>query len=160
MKNFRWLWLSIVVIIIDQISKYFISNHLSFGEIIPITSFFSLTLLHNQGAAFNFLSQTGSIALWLFAIIALVASVFILFWLYKTPLQKKWQSFALALILGGAIGNLIDRFTHGYVIDFLLFHLQQWSWPAFNVADSAVTVGAIMLAIELLFFKKDNHARF
>ena len=109
--------------------------------------------MYNRGAAFNFLSQHGALASWLFAGIAIAVSIVLLFWLYRLPDNKKWLACGLSLILGGAVGNLVDRIVHGYVIDFLDFHLSHWHFAAFNIADSAICVGAAMLFIDVFFHK-------
>lgn len=153
-KNLAWLWLSVVVIILDQVSKYWIVHKFLLNEAQPVTSFFSLVLFHNEGAAFSFLSSAGSTAVWIFSILAVVIGLLIIVWLTKLPSGKPWQACGLSLILGGALGNLIDRVAHGYVIDFLLFHYKTWAWPAFNIGDSAITVGAFILILSLLFGKK------
>ena len=148
-----WLWLSLLIILVDQVTKYWISHQLMVGEAQPVNSFFSLVLFHNQGSAFNFLSSAGKMAVGIFSLIAVIVSLSIVIWLGKLPAGNKWQACALSFILGGALGNLIDRMIHGYVIDFLFFHYQQYGWPAFNVADSAITTGALMLIIGLFYYR-------
>jgi len=123
-------------------------NHLTFKQAITITPFFNLVLEHNPGAAFSFLAQEGGWQGWLLGIIAVIVSVFLIIWLYKLPAKNKLLAIGLALIIGGALGNVMDRILHGYVIDFLDFHLNNWHWPAFNLADSAITIGAIILVID------------
>lgn len=146
----HWLWLSAIIIVGDQLTKFFASKHLTFARPKAILPFFNLTLLHNKGAAFSFLSQQPGWQGWLFSGIALVVSIVIVFWLHRLPRQKVWLSVALALILGGALGNFIDRAVHGYVVDFLDFHLAGVHWPAFNVADAAIFVGAVMLLLDVV----------
>jgi len=153
-RHLLWVSVALAVIVVDQISKYFISHFLFYQQQLTVLPFFKLVLWHNQGAAFSFLQQSGVVALWLFAIVALVVSAVIVFYLIRLPANKLWLTIALALILGGALGNLIDRMVHGYVIDFLFFQYKGFSWPAFNLADSAVVVGAGMIIIELLFWHK------
>jgi signal peptidase II len=148
-KLLRWLGLAFLVIVLDQITKAVIVNHFAFGESIRVTSFFDLVLAHNTGAAFSFLAGAGGWQRWFFTIIALVAVIVIVYFLRKHGDEPR-LCFALSLILGGAIGNLIDRVVLGHVIDFLLFHYAGYAWPAFNVADSAITVGAVLLAWESL----------
>jgi signal peptidase II len=148
-KLLRWLGLAFLVIVLDQITKAVIVNHFAFGESIRVTSFFDLVLAHNTGAAFSFLAGAGGWQRWFFTIIALVAVIVIVYFLRKHADEPRF-CFALSLILGGAIGNLIDRVVLGHVIDFLLFHYAGYAWPAFNVADSAITVGAVLLAWESL----------
>ncbi|MBA3023243.1 MAG: lipoprotein signal peptidase [Gammaproteobacteria bacterium] len=140
----RWLLLAVVVIILDQTSKLAISSHFVYGESLAITSFFNLVLAHNTGAAFSFLSEAGGMQRWLFSLIAVVASVWIV-WLLRKHQAEKLFALALALILGGALGNLIDRIAYGYVVDFLDFHWAGYHFAAFNVADSAITCGAALL---------------
>jgi signal peptidase II len=115
-----------------------------------VIPFFNLTLLHNTGAAFSFLSEAGGWQRWFFALVALIISAVILLWLKRLPRDKVWLAVALALVLGGALGNVWDRITLGYVIDFLDIYYQGWHWPAFNIADSAISVGAAMLIIDSL----------
>jgi signal peptidase II len=140
----RWLLLAAVVIVLDQTSKLAITSHFVYGEALAITSFFNLVLAHNTGAAFSFLSDAGGMQRWLFSLIAVVASVWIV-WLLRKHQSEKLFALALALILGGALGNLIDRIAYGYVVDFLDFHWAGYHFAAFNVADSAITCGAALL---------------
>ncbi len=158
-----WLLLGLagLVIILDQWAKYAILQHFAFGETLPVTSFFDLTLAYNQGAAFGFLHQAGGWQRWLLSALAIGASAWIAWWLRQHGGTKLFR-IALALIMGGALGNVVDRFTHdGYVVDFLDFHLphpyelnilgDQWilqHFPAFNIADSAITCGAALLLLE------------
>ena len=140
----RWLGLAALVIILDQVSKLWISSHFIYGESLPVTGFFNLVLAHNNGAAFSFLSDAGGWQRWLFSGIAVIAAVWIT-WLLRKHSQEKLFCFALALILGGALGNLIDRVAYGYVIDFLDFYWNTYHFPAFNVADSAISCGAVLM---------------
>lgn len=151
----RWLGISLVVIILDQISKAAITNHFVHGESYPITSFFNLVLAHNPGAAFSFLSDAGGMQRWLFTGIAVIASVW-MFTLIRKHQTEKLFSLALALILGGAIGNVIDRIAYGYVVDFLDFYWNGYHFAAFNVADSAITGGAILLILDSFIGKKNG----
>ncbi len=143
----RWLLLAIIVIVLDQTSKAAITSHFIYGESLPITSFFNLVLAHNTGAAFSFLSDAGGMQRWLFSLIAIVASVWIV-WLLRKHQAEKLFALALALILGGALGNLIDRIAYGYVVDFLDFYAAGYHFAAFNVADSAITLGAVLLILD------------
>ena len=149
----RWTGLSALVIILDQISKLLITQHFVNFESFTVLSVFDLTLLHNAGAAFSFLSDAGGLQRWLFTAIAVVASVSITLLLRKHAKETLF-AFALSLILGGALGNLIDRIAYGYVIDFLLFHWNDHYFPAFNLADSAITCGAGLLIWESFMEKK------
>jgi signal peptidase II len=140
----RWLGLAALVIVLDQLSKAAINSHFVFGESMAVTSFFNLVLAHNTGAAFSFLSDAGGMQRWLFSAIAVVASVWIV-WLLRRHQAQTLFCFALAFILGGALGNLIDRVAYGYVVDFLDFHWGGYHFAAFNLADSAITCGAGLL---------------
>ncbi|MBI5438996.1 MAG: lipoprotein signal peptidase [Nitrosomonadales bacterium] len=153
----RWLWLSALVIVLDQLSKAWITNYFAYGENLYVLSVFNLVLVHNTGAAFSFLSDAGGVQRWLFGIIAVVASVWIVSLLRRHATQLLF-SLALSLILGGALGNLIDRIAYGYVIDFLHFHWDEHYFPAFNVADSAITCGAFLLILDSFTGKKHGSA--
>ena len=142
----HWLGLAALVVVLDLASKFWIVSALREGHELPVTSFFSLVLAYNSGAAFSFLANAAGWQRWFFAVIAAVASV-VLIWMLRRGGGRLLSS-GLALILGGALGNLWDRITIGRVVDFLLFHYQGWSWPAFNVADSAISVGAVCLIID------------
>jgi len=140
----RWLGLSALVIVLDQLSKMWITGHFVYGEKLYVLGVFDLVLAHNTGAAFSFLSDAGGMQRWLFSFIALVASIWIA-WLLRRHSAQTLFALALSLILGGALGNLIDRIAYGYVVDFLSFHWNEHYFPAFNVADSAITCGAFLL---------------
>jgi signal peptidase II len=142
MRN--WLLLSAIVVALDLYTKHLMQSALAYGEHVVVTGFFDLVLYHNEGAAFSFLAAAGGWQRVFFSAVAVIASGIILRLLLKHP-QQKLFCLALSLILGGALGNLYDRVTLGYVVDFLFFHYQSWYWPAFNVADSAITVGVILL---------------
>jgi signal peptidase II len=139
-----WLWISAVIIVLDQITKQAIESRFVFGESLTITSFFNLVLAYNKGAAFSFLNDAGGWQKWFLIAISTSASILIIYLLRKHSAEKLF-SFALAFILGGAIGNLIDRVLYGHVIDFVQVHGAGYYFPAFNVADSAITLGAILL---------------
>ena len=145
----RWLALASGVVVLDQLSKFAVTRALSYGERVEVSPFFNLLLVHNRGAAFSFLASASGWQRELFIGIAVVASVWILYLLRKYPRQTLF-CFALSLILGGAIGNVIDRILLDAVVDFLDFHAFGWHWPAFNVADSAITCGALLLVWESL----------
>jgi len=147
----QWLGLSAIVIAIDLYTKQLILKGFVYGEHLQVTSFFDLVRYHNEGAAFSFLAGAGGWQRLLFSAIALIASVVIIYLLRK-HWQQKLFCFALALVLAGALGNLYDRLTLGYVVDFLFFHYQSYYWPAFNVADSAITCGVGLLLLDS--FKK------
>ena len=148
--SIKWLWLSLVLIILDQITKFLAVHYLIFNQPVALLPFLNLTLERNPGAAFSFLAQEGNWQGWLFGITAILVCIFIVRWLYKTPAGKVWLPIALSLIIGGAIGNVADRIMHGYVIDFLDFYINNWHWPIFNLADSAICIGAAMLIIDFL----------
>jgi len=150
----HWLWLSALVIVLDQLSKAWIINHFTFGESLTVLSVFNLVLTHNTGAAFSFLNDAGGMQRWLFSIIAIIASAWIVWLLRKSSAQLLF-SFALSMILGGALGNLIDRLAYGYVVDFLSFHWDEHYFPAFNLADSSITCGAFLLILDS--FKEKKH---
>jgi signal peptidase II len=150
----RWLSLSALVIVLDQLSKVWIVNHFVFGETYTVLSVFDLVLAHNTGAAFSFLNDAGGIQRWLFSIIAVAASVWIIRLLRKHGTQLLF-AFALSMILGGALGNLVDRLLYGYVVDFLSFHWNEHYFPAFNLADSSITCGAFLLILDS--FKEKKH---
>lgn len=147
----KWLALSAVVIALDLYTKHLVLQAFVLGEHLYITSFFDLVRYHNEGAAFSFLAGAGGWQRFFFSAIAIIASVVIVYLLRKHKTEKLF-CFALALVLGGALGNLYDRLTLGYVVDFLLFHYQGWYWPAFNVADSAISCGVVLLLLDS--FKK------
>ncbi|TAJ78366.1 MAG: lipoprotein signal peptidase [Gallionellaceae bacterium] len=140
----KWLGASALVIVLDQLSKLWISSHFAYGESYTVTGFFNLVLAHNTGASFGMLNDAGGWQRWLFSAIAVAAAVWII-WLLRKHQQEKLFCIALALILGGALGNLIDRLMYGYVVDFLDFHWNGHHFAAFNVADSAINIGAALL---------------
>ena len=142
----RWLWLSLVVVVLDFATKQVVLASFRPGEVLPVLPVFSLVLAFNPRAAFSFLAGASGWQRWVFTGIAVVASVVIV-WLLRRGGSRLYCA-GLALILGGALGNLWDRITIGQVVDFLLFHWREWSYPAFNVADSAITVGAALLIID------------
>lgn len=143
-----WLWLSALVIVVDQVTKRVIDSAMQLHQTIELIPYFQLTYMRNQGAAFSFLSGAGGWQRWFFIGLAIVASVFIFVWLRKLDPSRRREAVAWALVLGGALGNLIDRILYGYVIDFLDVYVGDWHWPAFNVADSAITVGVALLLLD------------
>lgn len=145
----QWLGLAFIILLADQFTKVLILAYYHLGEGTYVTSFLNIVRVHNSGAAFSFLAGASGWQRWFFVGIALVAVVFILWMLWAHPGQRLF-SFAMACILGGALGNVIDRLLHGHVIDFLDFHLGRWHFPAFNVADAAITVGAACLILDEL----------
>ena len=150
----RWLSLALVVMLLDQASKHVVVSAMQDRPPVEVTSFFNLVLVHNPGAAFSFLAGAGGWQRAFFTTVAVLASVWITWLLYRHPRERLFCA-ALALVLGGALGNLFDRMVYGHVIDFILVHWQQrWFFPAFNVADCAITVGAALLALDM--FKSDK----
>ena len=148
-KLLPWLALALVLVLADQITKVLIAGLYELGEGTPITSFFNIVRVHNTGAAFSFLADAGGWQRWLFTGLSAGASIFIIYLLYSHAGQRLF-CFALTCVLGGAVGNLIDRVVYGYVIDFLDFYAAGWHFPAFNVADSAITLGAFCLILDEL----------
>jgi signal peptidase II len=144
----KWLWLSAFTLILDQASKLSVDNMMQLYESIPLMPYFNLTYVHNTGAAFSFLSSAGGWQRWLFSGLAMVMSVIIAVWLARLNKYETMMAVALSLVLGGAVGNLVDRIAYGYVIDFLDVYYQEWHWPAFNVADSAICVGVGLMVLE------------
>jgi signal peptidase II len=144
-----WLWLSLGILILDQAVKHLVTLNFDLNESINLLGFLNLTLEHNTGAAFSFLSEAGGYATWLFILTAALISSVLCIWLYRLPYKKYWLGVSLSLILGGAVGNLWDRIINGYVIDYIHIHVGTWSWPIFNVADISITTGAIMLIIDI-----------
>ena len=142
-----WLGLALLILIADQFTKVLILGYYRLGDATYITSFFNIVRVHNAGAAFSFLANAGGWQRWLFTGIGIVAAIFII-WMLKSHPGQKLFSFALACILGGAIGNVIDRTLYGYVVDFLDFHYAGWHFPAFNIADSTISIGAVCLILD------------
>lgn len=145
-----WLWLAVVVIVADQISKALIARHMELFARIDLTSFLNLVCMHNTGAAFSLF--TGAMPV-VFIVIAVAVTIGVLVWLRRNPDAPRLLAIALSLIVGGALGNAIDRVARGYVIDFIDVHAYGWHWPAFNVADSAITIGAILLIVDMLLLQ-------
>ncbi len=145
----RWYGLAALVIALDQLSKWVVLNNLDYGQSITVTPFWNWVLTFNPGAAFSFLADQSGWQRWFFTLLALAVSIWIAVMLYRHP-QQKLASLSLALILGGALGNVIDRLRFGAVVDFIQWHAAGYYWPAFNVADAAITVGAALLVVEQL----------
>jgi len=179
----KWLWLTVVFILLDQITKAMASSELVLYQSVSVTSMLDMTLMHNEGAAFSFLSDAGGWQRWFFSVIAIGVSLYIVYWLKNLKQREHFQAASLSLILSGAVGNVIDRLIHGYVVDFIDFYYQpaqaeqcipffspsfqmanfSCHWPAFNVADIAISVGVTLLIIDSLRsgirHKKMNKAR-
>lgn len=147
-RPLRWLWLAVAVVVLDLLTKYMASHFLNYAQPVEVLPFFNLTLLHNTGAAFSFLADHPGWQRWFFAIVAIGASIGLTIWLSRVKADEKLLAVALPLIIGGALGNLYDRLVHGYVVDFLSFHAAGWYYPAFNVADIGITLGAVGLIWE------------
>lgn len=155
-RAFMWYLLSLVVIIIDQWTKWLAETKLTFHEPVPVIEpFLNWTLAYNYGAAFSFLADAGGWQKWFFSGLALVMSLFLIVYLIKAPRKATLLSFGLALVLGGAVGNLIDRLLHGHVIDFIHVHYANvWDYPIFNVADMGISIGVALIVIDMLFLEK------
>ena len=156
----RWYGLSLLILIIDQWTKWLAETKLTFQEPVSVIEpILNWTLAYNYGAAFSFLADAGGWQKWFFAILALTMSVFLIGYLIKVPRQAKLLSFGLAMVLGGAVGNLIDRLLHGHVIDFIHVHYQDaWHYPIFNIADMGISIGVVLIIIDMLFLEKKRHS--
>ncbi|WP_371379561.1 signal peptidase II [Thalassotalea aquiviva] len=150
----RWWWLALAMLVLDQVSKHTVVALMDYRESISVLPFFNFTYVHNPGAAFSFLADQGGWQRWFFSAIAVFISALLVFWMAKTPKHQTLINLAFALILSGALGNLIDRVLFGYVIDFLDFYVGTYHWPAFNIADSAIFIGAALMIIDA--FKQDK----
>lgn len=146
----KWLWVTAVVVLVDLYTKSVASDLLILHQPVNIFAGFNFTLMHNTGAAFSFLSDAAGWQRWFFSIVAIVVSAIIVLWLKKLSNDQVWLAIALALILGGAVGNVYDRLTLGYVVDFIDVYYGSAHWPAFNIADSAISVGAVMFIIDAI----------
>jgi len=148
-----WLWLSVLVIVLDQATKTLAETLLVMHQPIPVLPSFNFMLTYNPGAAFSFLADSGGWQRWFFLGLGGAVSIGLIVWLHRLKPEEKRLALALALILGGAVGNLIDRAWLGQVIDFIQLYYDRWYWPAFNIADSAITLGAVLLVLESLWSK-------
>lgn len=146
-----WLWIAVLVLIIDRLAKIWIVNNLIPFEVMQLLPFFNLTFLHNTGAAFSFLNAASGWQTYMFSGLAIIVSISIIVWLAKLSSRDRWVSIALCFILGGALGNVWDRFYYGSVIDFFDFHIGDWHYAVFNTADSAICLGAFMLMCHWFF---------
>lgn len=149
----RYLWLAGLVLVADQITKYLAVTYLNFAEPLAVMPYFNLTLVYNYGAAFSFLSDMGGWQRWFFALLAIAVSAGLVVWLSKLRAKPSFEVLGLNLILAGAIGNLIDRVLFGRVTDFLDFYYGSWHYATFNIADMAITLGAVMLVVYEFFLK-------
>jgi signal peptidase II len=145
-----WLWLSLLVVALDQMTKLWVASNLQYNMPVAVLPFFDLRLLHNEGAAWSFLATAGGWQRWFLTSLAIVVSIILVVWLSRIKQRYCLLAVALALVLGGAVGNVIDRILYGYVIDFIDVYYNAWHWPAFNLADSAISLGAIILIIDAL----------
>lgn len=146
--------LALALLALDQATKLWAAAALDYATPVPLLPFLNLTLVHNTGAAFSFLADAGGWQRGFFIVLSGVVSAVLAAWLWRLPRESRWLGIALALVLGGAVGNLVDRVAYGYVIDFVDLHAGGWHWPAFNVADSAISVGAVLLIAESLFGRR------
>jgi len=152
----KWLWIAVLAIILDFVTKQMAEHFLVYAQPVYVLPFFDLTLLYNKGAAFSFLANESGWQRWFFTVIAIGVSTALTIWLMTLKSTEKWIAAALVLIIGGAIGNLYDRLAYGHVVDFIHVHWGPHYFPAFNIADSAITIGAGMLIIDSLFLSKDK----
>lgn len=157
-QSLKWLWLTVMVIVLDQVTKIWVAGYLQLGESLPVLTWFNLVHACNTGAAFSFLSDAGGWQRWFFIGLTSVIALAMVIWLAALSAHQRVLACALALILGGALGNLLDRLLHGCVVDFVSIYLEFIPmklfnpWPAFNVADSAITIGAILLIIDTFLY--------
>jgi len=146
----KWLWVSVLVLVVDQCSKLLADALLEMHQLVVLLPFLALRKAYNYGAAFSFLGDASGWQRWFFILLALVVIIILLAWLRRLPPADRLVRLALVLILGGAAGNVIDRALYGYVIDFIDVFYGSWHWPTFNVADSAISVGAVLLLLDVL----------
>ena len=160
-RAFRWYILALVIVIVDQWTKWLAETNLTFHDPVPVIEpFLNWTLAYNYGAAFSFLADAGGWQKWFFSGLALVMSLFLIIYLIKAPRKATLLSLGLAMVLGGAVGNLIDRLLHGHVIDFIHVHYADvWHYPIFNIADVGISLGVLLIVIDMLFLEKKREAR-
>ncbi|MFM8757713.1 MAG: signal peptidase II [Limnohabitans sp.] len=144
-----WIGIAVLIMVLDQFTKVLVLGSFQYGESVPVTSFFNLVRVHNHGAAFSFLADAGGWQRWFFTVLGIVAAG-VMVWLLRSHAGERLFCLALSLLLGGALGNVIDRLLHGYVVDFLDFYWDRWHFPAFNLADSAITLGAALMILDEL----------
>ncbi|MEJ2687636.1 MAG: signal peptidase II [Gammaproteobacteria bacterium] len=147
-SGLRWLWLSVLVVVLDQVTKQLANSLLTYERPLHLLPSLNFTLVYNTGAAFSFLSTASGWQRWFFIALGLLAAVVMVVWLSRLSARDRLGAMAVSLILGGALGNVIDRIWHGRVIDFIDVYYGHWHWPAFNVADSAITIGVALLIID------------
>ncbi|MCK7552061.1 signal peptidase II [Marinobacter goseongensis] len=148
-SKMKWLWLAVLVIALDLGTKATATAMLTYASPVAVMPSFNLTLLHNTGAAFSFLAGAAGWQRWFFVVLAIGVSVALVIWLKSLKRNETWTAIAIVLILGGALGNVYDRVVHGYVVDFLHFYWNDWHFPAFNLADTAITIGAGMMILDM-----------
>lgn len=156
LSNFRWLLIALIVLVLDQWTKHLAVANLVMYEPVPVMPYFNLMLAHNTGAAFSFLADAGGWQRWFFVGLTAVITVVLVFWLYRLPPKQKLLPLALTLVIGGAIGNVYDRMMYGYVVDFIDWYVGTQHWPAFNIADSAICIGAGLLILDSFFKPKEQ----
>jgi signal peptidase II len=156
--GWRFLWLSLLVLVVDQYTKALVLKNIELYQAIQISPFFNLTHVYNYGAAFSFLHDAGGWQRWFFTIVALAVSALVLWWLKQITKEQIILPLAFSLIIGGAIGNAYDRLVYGYVVDFLVLYYQDWYWPAFNVADTAICIGAVLMIVDMFKNKEEKYA--
>jgi signal peptidase II len=153
-----WLWLAVLAVILDQVTKVAAEQLLTFAQPVYLLPVLDFTLLYNKGAAFSFLADQPGWQRWFFTAVSIGVSIMLIVWIKRLPRGAVWLPIALALILGGAIGNLIDRVIYGHVVDFISVHWNNRYFPAFNIADSAITLGAIMMVLDVIREIKEERA--
>ena len=152
----KWLWLSSLVVVLDQVTKYIAEQNLSYCDPVNIFPGFSMSLVYNKGAAFNFLSDAGGWQRWFLMLVSVAISIILVFWLRNIEKERIYLAVGISLVLGGAVGNLIDRSVYGYVVDFIELYYRDWHWPHFNIADSAISVGAGLLILDMFKHTENN----
>jgi signal peptidase II len=155
----RWLILSLIIILFDQLTKYIAVDIIPLYESIEVLPFFNWTLMYNEGAAFSFLSDQGGWQRWFLIILSSIVTAVLVIWLFRLLHDERSIAISLSLIIGGAVGNLIDRILLGHVVDFIHLHYEGYYWPAFNVADSAITIGVTIMIVDSLFFAQKREAQ-
>ncbi|HFD11728.1 MAG TPA: lipoprotein signal peptidase [Crenotrichaceae bacterium] len=149
-----WMLVAFLVVLLDQFSKWWVRELFELYEAFPLLPGLQFIYVRNLGAAFSFLSSAGGWQRWFFIVLSLLASIAIMIWIYRLPKQRRLEALGLSLVLGGAVGNLVDRVLLGYVVDFIDVYYRSWHWPVFNVADSAITVGVAVMIIDIIFYQR------
>jgi signal peptidase II len=154
----KWLWITLIALIADQLTKLWAKEALAYGNVIEVLPHFDFKLAFNYGAAFSFLASAGGWQQWALSVFAIVVSSVLVVWMSRIKAEERWLGISLALVLSGAIGNVIDRLTYGYVIDFIDWYVSKdgYHWPTFNIADCAISIGAVMLLVESFLPKKTS----